>query len=566
MGSIIRSDVFIRAIERRDKQLLAKLLELGRVNSYRTHDSHGELTLLHIAAGLKKCPEWLIRKLLRNGANPNAVGADQMTPVHISAMWGRLSSLVALIEYGGDPNLKDAEGRTAFDLLLEFDHLDCHAALKRFLTDKVPDRLHSFDIEHNDVSTGTESVLNTAYVSPDLPMRRQKPRPDHDFTATDTSYASTRSPGSCTLDSYSSDDLQKLTNAEIAEELKAVGEDSPPVTEFTRNLYLHKLAHLKLGDAATVKLGSQNSGVDNSHCQEQCCEVLHYDPDRRVVLREVHYPSASDTESCASATTEPVVAVPPELEKLTNEQLFTKLRELGDDPGPVTGHTRLPYLRRLVRVTTGQVSLMQARSVLPPDIHFAIANPKQLLSSQALEREMELGFQGSNQTWREGNHKTCFNYLLLDSRVTQNLPLRAPALQMPEMMSAFVRATFYIGKGKRSRPYSHLTEALSASKGPAWEKQSAKVKKIQQIWSDGHGVVSLHMFQNILPVEAYTREACMIEALGINRLTNEKRGDCYGTVKSWPAKKRKKLGAYLIYKALNIFLSEGERHLGPLDF
>ena len=32
------------------------------------------------------------------------------------------------------------------------------------------------------------------------------------------------------------------------------------------------------------------------------------------------------------------------------------------------------------------------------------------------------------RTWREGTIKSCFNYLLLDPRVTQNLPLRAKTL------------------------------------------------------------------------------------------------------------------------------------------
>lgn len=32
------------------------------------------------------------------------------------------------------------------------------------------------------------------------------------------------------------------------------------------------------------------------------------------------------------------------------------------------------------------------------------------------------------RTWREGTIKSCFNYLLLDPRVTKNLPLRAKSL------------------------------------------------------------------------------------------------------------------------------------------
>ena len=43
---------------------------------------------------------------------------------------------------------------------------------------------------------------------------------------------------------------------------------------------------------------------------------------------------------------------------------------------------------------------------------------------------------------------------------------------------------------------------------------SDKLNMILNIWQSGYGVISLHVFHNTIPVEAYTREACMIEALG----------------------------------------------------
>jgi hypothetical protein len=41
-----------------------------------------------------------------------------------------------------------------------------------------------------------------------------------------------------------------------------------------------------------------------------------------------------------------------------------------------------------------------------------------------------------------------------------------------------------------------------------------KVKKINEIWDDKAGVVSLHVFHSQLHNEALTREAVMIDALG----------------------------------------------------
>ena len=60
--------------------------------------------------------------------------------------------------------------------------------------------------------------------------------------------------------------------------------------------------------------------------------------------------------------------------------------------------------------------------------------------------------------------KSSFNYLLIDPRVTQNLPVRAKKMDPDDVFRVFVMAVFYVGKGKRSRPYAHLNEALQSSK------------------------------------------------------------------------------------------------------
>lgn len=46
------------------------------------------------------------------------------------------------------------------------------------------------------------------------------------------------------------------------------------------------------------------------------------------------------------------------------------------------------------------------------------------------------------------------------------------------------------------------------------QKLCPKVQHILQVWEAGLGVISLHCFQNVIPVEAYTREASMVEAVG----------------------------------------------------
>ena len=49
---------------------------------------------------------------------------------------------------------------------------------------------------------------------------------------------------------------------------------------------------------------------------------------------------------------------------------------------------------------------------------------------------------------------------------------------------------------------------------PAVPQGCPKVRRILEIWASGQGVISVHCFQNTVPAEAYTREGCLVEALG----------------------------------------------------
>lgn len=54
--------------------------------------------------------------------------------------------------------------------------------------------------------------------------------------------------------------------------------------------------------------------------------------------------------------------------------------------------------------------------------------------------------------------------------MTKNLPFRSHSMTSHECFQAFIHAIFYVGKGKRSRPYSHLYEALEYYKGEKTSK------------------------------------------------------------------------------------------------
>lgn len=53
-----------------------------------------------------------------------------------------------------------------------------------------------------------------------------------------------------------------------------------------------------------------------------------------------------------------------------------------------------------------------------------------------------------------------FTYLLLDPRITKDLPARVDEITPIETWKTFIESIFYIGKGTQSRPNDHMNEAM----------------------------------------------------------------------------------------------------------
>ncbi|XP_061457858.1 ankyrin repeat and LEM domain-containing protein 1 isoform X2 [Rhineura floridana] len=320
-------------------------------------------------------------------------------------------------------------------------------------------------------------------------------------------------------------------------------------------------------------------------------EYLYVDEDKGHSLIERHVPCRDDSVANATGSEDTIiydwrayasqalgpvnkVSGPPEatseLQHLSDGELVRRLRDFGVNPGPVTALTRKVYTQLLEKLMSDPKTKARKGSA-----GYSLELSSALDTYQipdGKDDEMTLAGQfdqpDKSRKWREGLLKSSFNYLLLDPRVTQNLPFRCQYVSQAECFRTFVSAIFYVGKGKRSRPYCHLYEALAhyrESRRKRGAQACAKVQHILEIWASGQGVISMHCFQNVIPVEAYTREACMVDSVGLKMLTNQKRGNYYGVVAGWPMKRRRCLGVHLLHRAMQIFLAEGERQLRPAD-
>ncbi|EDW32111.1 GL10613 [Drosophila persimilis] len=117
-----------------------------------------------------------------------------------------------------------------------------------------------------------------------------------------------------------------------------------------------------------------------------------------------------------------------------------------------------------------------------------------------------------------------FNYLLLDPRVTNKLANRAPGMHCIDVWFTFLSAIFYVGKGKGIRPFVHFLQAEKLLGTPDSIKQAKdpKLALILSIWEQKRGIVLIRGFRGISSADAQTREASMINALGMNHLTNRR--------------------------------------------
>ncbi|XP_004688248.1 PREDICTED: ankyrin repeat and LEM domain-containing protein 1 [Condylura cristata] len=573
---------------------------------------------VHLAARARR-PRSLrcLETLLRQGGDPNARSADGLTPLHVAAAWGCRRSLELLLRLRADPELRDQDGLRPLDLAEQQGHQDCVRVLREL------EGLTWTEAEIQEPQQGPEPRPwhEGLEDSPSGP-----PHVTLESTALgrgdsrDMGLEAAREPQCLLAHPEVADEDGRLlspgcwdysSDASFVTAVEASGTEhlAPCIFPWARSLPqtrqgllsepgslgTQQLSHGAIMGGREAELNaclqpltltSPDASPSSTTLREQSPvptppRELLPEPCNPHSLEEDQPSLSKDQPSLNSAVaalwlTEDEASSPGgkdpspsrcclPVPTMSDLELLQRLRAFGQNPGPVTPFTRRYYLQRLEELQVAPGLNFSGHS---PELAEALRTG-QIPNAQADEDVLAQQFEQPDPTrrWREGVVKSSFTYLLLDPRKTRDLPGRASSLTPLERLQTFVRAIFYVGKGTRARPNVHLWEALSHRGQPGKQPSQAcpKVRQILDIWASGHGVVSLHCFQHVVAAEAYTREACLVDALGIQMLTNQKQGHCYGVVAGWSRARRRRLGVHLLHRALLVFLAEGERELRPQD-
>ena len=156
-----------------------------------------------------------------------------------------------------------------------------------------------------------------------------------------------------------------------------------------------------------------------------------------------------------------------------------------------------------------------------------------------------------------------FIYLLMDSKIFYQFEdrlRRFPHTINEGLVLLLLSGCFYVGKGQADRPVDHLREATNHNyKGPKYDK-------VREIWDMGNGIVVLKSACNSTSYEAATREAILIDFIGLERLTNMRRGCYYGDAIDWSRSMLCNMGSFYIVKIIRESYGDYHRAVLKQDF
>lgn len=143
VGRVTDGDKLIRALMFDDSQQLQDLLDGGADPNSLGTEGHSPL---HIAVSMANDSEspfgetafGKMQLLIRHGANPNHSSSDGLTPMHVAAADKTEAIMTALLNGGGDANLSINGGKTPYESAVMYGNVGTVAALKKALPGYVP--------------------------------------------------------------------------------------------------------------------------------------------------------------------------------------------------------------------------------------------------------------------------------------------------------------------------------------------------------------------------------------------------------------------------------------------
>lgn len=218
---------------------------------------------------------------------------------------------------------------------------------------------------------------------------------------------------------------------------------------------------------------------------------------------------------------------------------------------------------RGIKYSLGKIHLPETK--FSPELNSTLQSEHNLANIKKLCKFVDRHSQWFSK--HDQSKQIFFNYLLLDPRITNGLRKRAHSMHVIDVWLTFLRAIFYVGKGKSFRPYVHLQQAhklLQQSTNSPVLAKNPKLALIVHLWRQRRGVILLRGFRKISSNDALTREAAMIDALGMSNLTNRRIGVYFGLARSkYTKEQRIKMGIALLHMMLSVFLRKDEYELKP---
>ncbi|CAL8089790.1 unnamed protein product [Orchesella dallaii] len=500
------------------------------------------LSYLHLSVGFSENDPDIVEELLRHGGDPNNNKdiEDGLTPMHLSIIYDFDKITSVLMKYGGDPHKVNGDGKSCYQLAIEnvtelmencfgyffkqsrafrksiavTSHLQPINRKQTFLHDSGSDGFYSCDSQLISCEPDTGNLHSVA--------KKLFPE-DYEYLMTEDE--------TCSDDSSTLEDRKKLTT--IPEESGSGYSGSPGFTYFP-----------SMNPATARGIASMTA------------PHLHYLTDDSM--------SVTSELSCVNSTP-PVTPMPTEEEL---QKLQEQMKKLNVPVTPLTYNVMSRFNQsesRLQALLTPKTGTCNFSSDLQAGIHdFKLINEWGNHKIDLLQ----------NATPTTNHSKSFYNYLLLDPKIIkrQNFSgnhLKTGVINSSEKFEKFLLSIFYIGKGCGKRPVQHLVEAKDkfVEMGRRPLKAGEKIDKILEIWKSGLGVIILSVYHHSSEREAHVNEACMIDAVGLQELSNLKKGSYTGTVaSSWSQKTKNQLGAFLLYKCFCTFVVSEHKSFFPEDF